>query len=152
MKTRTAALTAVLVAAGLALAGCGGGSDDPTATKSTSVLPLGSQLNSPQPPIGTATPGGGNVTNLPAGFPLPPGTTVGRVATRPSGIAAPMNVPDGDQAAAFWKQALPAAGYTISKAEVTGALGEIKFSGHGCLDGSQIGISGSHVAFECDHK
>jgi hypothetical protein len=151
MTTRTAAFSAVLVAAGLALAGCGG-SDDPTAGQTTSSLPIGSQLNSPQPPIGTATPGGGNLTDLPAGFPLPPGTTVGRVAVRASGIAAPLNVTDGDQAATFWKQALPAAGYPVSKAEVTGALGEIKFSGHGCLEGSQLGISGNHVALECDHK
>lgn len=152
MTTRTAALTAVLLAAGLALAGCGGDDADPTAARTTSGLPIGSQLNSPQPPIGTATPGGGNLADLPAGFPLPPGTTVGRVAVRASGIAAPLNVPDGDQAAAFWKQALPAAGYAVSKAEVTGALGEIRFTGHGCLDGSQLGISGNHVALECDHK
>jgi hypothetical protein len=151
MKTRTAAFPAVLVAAGLALAGCGGDSD-PTAGQTTSSLPIGSQLNSPQPPIGSATPGGGNIKDLPPNFPLPPGTTVGRVAVRASGIAAPLNVTDGDQATAFWKTALPAAGYTVSKAEVSGALGEIKFSGHGCLDGSQLGISGNHVALECDHK
>lgn len=150
MTTRTAALSAALLAAGLALTGCGG--DDPATPQPTSGLPIGSQLNSPQPPISTATPGGGNVTDLPAGFPLPPGTTVGLVAVRASGIAAPMTVTDGDQATAFWKQALPAAGYTVSAAEVTGALGEIKFSGHGCLDGSQLGISGNHVALECDHK
>lgn len=150
MTTRTAALSAALLAAGLALAGCGG--DDPATPQPTSALPIGSQLNSPQPPISTATPGGGNLEDLPAGFPLPPGTTVGRVAVRASGIAAPMTVVDGDQATTFWKQALPAAGYTVSKAEVTGALGEIKFSGHGCLDGSQLGISGNHVALECDHK
>jgi hypothetical protein len=140
------------LAAALALAGCGGSSDDATTAQPTSGLPIGSQLNSPQPPIGTATPGGGNVKDLPAGFPLPPGTTVGRVAVRAGGIAAPMNVPDGDQATAFWKQALPAAGYTVTKAEVTGALGEITFTGHGCLAGSQLGISGNHVAFECDHR
>jgi hypothetical protein len=150
MTTRTAAL--LLAAAGLALAGCGGDDGDPTAGRSTSGLPIGSQLNSPQPPIGTATPGGGNVKDLPAGFPLPPGTTVGRVAVRASGIAAPLTVADGDRATAFWKQALPAAGYTVSTAEVTGALGEIRFTGHGCLDGSQLGISGNHVALECDHK
>ncbi len=152
MKSSTAALPAVLVAAGLALAGCGGDDVDPTAGQTTSTLPIGSQLNSPQPPIGSATPGGGNLEDLPAGFPLPPGTTVGRVAVRASGIAAPLNVTDGDQAAAFWQQALPAAGYPVSKAEVTGALGEIKFSGRGCVDGSQLGISGNHVALDCDHK
>jgi hypothetical protein len=151
MKTRTAAFSAVLAAAGLVLAGCGD-DGDPTAGQTTSSLPIGSQLNSPQPPIATATPGGGNVKDLPPNFPLPPGTTVGRVAVRASGIAAPLNVTDGDQATTFWKTALPAAGYTVSKAEVSGALGEIKFSGHGCLDGSQLGISGNHVALECDHK
>ena len=151
MPTRTAALSAVLLAAGPAVAGCGD-DGDPTAAHTTSGLPIGSQLNSPQPPIGTATPGGGNVEDLPAGFPLPPGTTVGRVAVRASGIAAPLTVVDGDRATAFWTQALPAAGYTVSKAEVTGALGEIRFSGHGCLDGSQLGISGNRVALECDHR
>lgn len=151
MKTCTAALSAVLVAAGLALAGCGG-DGDPTAGQSTSSLPIGSQLNSPQPPISTATPGGGNVNDLPTGFPLPPDTVVGRVAVRATEITAPLTVPDGDLAAAFWKQALPAAGYTVSTAEVTGALGEIKFTGHGCLDGSRLAVSGNHVALSCDHK
>ena len=151
MTTRTAALSAALLAAGLALSACGG-DGDPSASQSKSTLPIGSQLNSPEPPIGTATPGGGNVTDLPPGFPLPPGTVVGRVAVRASGIAAPMTVDDGDKAAAFWQQALPKAGYTVDKSEVTGALGEIKFSGHDCLVGSQIGISGNHIALECDHQ
>lgn len=113
MPTRTAAFSAVLVAAGLALAGCGGGSDDPTAGQTTSSLPIGSQLNSPRPPIGTATQG------------------------------------RRQQVFDYWKQQLPAAGYTIGKAEMVGGIGEISFTGNGCADGSQLGISGPTVAFAC---
>jgi hypothetical protein len=145
MKPRTAALTAGLLAAGLALAGCGSG--DPSAAPRSPTLPTGTSLNSPGATISGT--GGGNIKDLPAGFPLPPGTTVGRVAVRGTDITAPMNVPDGDQAAAFWKQQLPTAGYTVGASTVSDALGAIKFTGHGCTGASQIAISGQHVAFTC---
>jgi hypothetical protein len=64
-------------------------------------------------------------------------------------ITAPMEVPDGERAAAFWKKELPAAGYKISSAVVDKAIGDIKFTGNGCKRGSDIAISGEHVAFLC---
>jgi hypothetical protein len=186
MTPRFATLVAVL-AAGIAVAGCGGGSD-PSASSPT--LPVGSQLNSPRPGVSVApsnaptaagsgaagspgatgddkggangggkgasgtgalpTPAGNTgLGSLPPGFPLPTGTTLGRIAVRASDITAPLEVPDGDRAAAFWKKELPAAGYKISSAVVHKAIGVIKFSGNGCKSGSDIAISGEHIAFLC---
>jgi hypothetical protein len=189
MTPRTAALVAVLAAAGIAISGCGGGSDPASAAPTSPTLPTGS-LNSPGAsiaPSGTAakapTPGesgddkggsngggengsGGGSTpptlptpagntglgSLPAGFPLPQGTTLGRIAVRATDITAPMLVPDGDRAAAFWKTQLPTAGYKVSSAKVSRAFGDIKFSGNGCVVGSDIAISGEHVAFLCKRR
>ena len=109
--------------------------DGPRLAGSTGALPA---------PAGNTGPG-----SLPADFPLPTGTTLGRIAVRSTDITAPMEVPDGGQAAAFWKKELPAAGYKIRSAVVTKAIGEIKFSGNGCKSGSDIAISGEHVAFLC---
>jgi hypothetical protein len=87
--------------------------------------------------------------SLPEGFPLPPGTTLGRIAVRATDITAPLEVPDGAQAATFWKRELPAAGYKTTSFKVTKAIGDIKFSGNGCKSGSDLQISGEHVAFYC---
>jgi hypothetical protein len=187
MTPRTAALVAVLAATGIAISGCGGGSDSASAAPTSPTLPTGSSLNSPGvsvAPSGTAAKppapgqssddkggsngggGGGGSTpptlptpagnsglgSLPAGFPLPQGTTLGRIAVRATDITAPMLVPDGDQAAAFWKTQLPAAGYKVSSATVSRAFGAIKFTGNGCTTGSDIAISGEHVAFLCNRR
>jgi hypothetical protein len=93
--------------------------------------------------------GNSGLGSLPAGFPLPVGTTLGRIAVRATDITAPMDVPDGAKAAVFWRKQLPAAGYKISSAVVTKAIGEIKFIGNGCKRGSDLSISGEHVAFLC---
>jgi hypothetical protein len=92
--------------------------------------------------------GNSGLGSLPAGFPLPGGTMLGRIAVRSTDITAPMLLPDGERAAAFWKKELPAAGYKISSAVVK-EVGDIKFSGNGCKRGSDIAISGEHVAFLC---
>jgi hypothetical protein len=104
----------------------------------------GSSIAALPAPNGNSGPG-----SLPAGFPLPSGTTLGRIAVRSTDITAPMEVPDGARAAAFWKKELPAAGYKISSAAVDKAIGDIKFSGNGCKRGSDIAISGEHIAFLC---
>lgn len=93
--------------------------------------------------------GNSGLGSLPAGFPLPDGTTLGRIAVRTTDITAPMEVPDGAKAAVFWRKQLPVAGYKISSAVVNKAIGEIKFVGNGCKRGSDIAISGEHVAFLC---
>jgi hypothetical protein len=87
--------------------------------------------------------------SLPAGFPLPDGTMLGRIAVSSTDITAPMEVQNGARAAVFWKKELPAAGYKISSAAVVKDVGDIKFSGNGCKRGSDIAISGPHVAFLC---
>jgi hypothetical protein len=92
--------------------------------------------------------GNSGLGSLPAGFPLPSGTMLGRIAVRSTDITAPMEVPDGVQAAVFWKKELPAAGYKISSTVVK-EVGDIKFIGNGCKRGSDISISGEHVAFLC---
>ena len=92
--------------------------------------------------------GNSGLGSLPVGFPLPSGTMLGRIAVRSTDITAPMEVPDGEQAAVFWKKELPAAGYRISSTVVK-EVGDIKFIGKGCKRGSDIAISGEHVAFLC---
>jgi hypothetical protein len=115
--------------------GNGGATGSGNGGSSTGVLP---------------TPNGNSgLGSLPAGFPLPSGTTLGRIAVRTTDITAPMQVPDGSQAAAFWKKQLPAAGYRISSAVVDKEIGDIKFIGNGCKRGSDIAISGEQVAFLC---
>jgi hypothetical protein len=191
MTRRIATLVPVLAAAGIAVAGCGGG--DPSASGPTP--PVGSQSSSPRTGVSVApsnappaagsgsagspgssgatgatgddrggangSGGGGSSTvalpapngnsglgSLPVGFPLPSGTMLGRIAVRSTDITAPMEVPDGEQAAVFWKKELPAAGYRISSTVVK-EVGDIRFIGKGCKRGSDIAISGEHVAFLC---
>ena len=93
--------------------------------------------------------GNSGLGSLPVGFPLPSGTMLGRIAVRSTDITAPMEVPDGEQAAVFWKKELPAAGYRISSTVVDKEVGDIRFIGKGCKRGSDIAISGEHVAFLC---
>jgi hypothetical protein len=190
MTPRIAILVPVLAAAGIAVAGCGGGS--PSASGPASPTPpAGSGPSRPGvsvapsnvPPAAgsagaTGAPGASGATgnggagqgagqggggstgalpapngntglgSLPAGFPLPSGTMLGRIAVDAKDITAPMQVPDGEQAAAFWKKELPAAGYKIT-AVVHKEIGDIKFTGNGCKRGSDLAISGEQVAFLC---
>ncbi|HEY7100945.1 MAG TPA: hypothetical protein VH573_04815 [Mycobacteriales bacterium] len=156
MTPRSAALAALLVAAGIALAGCG--SDQPTdASQTPTINTAGGALNgrpdasSPGGNRVANPPNGANVKNgkIPDGFPLPAGTTIGRVAVRATDITAPMLVPDGDEATSFWQKQLPAAGYTVGTVTVHDALGAIPFTGNGCVTGSQLGVSGEHIQFRC---
>lgn len=87
--------------------------------------------------------------SLPEGFPLPEGTTLGRIAVSKTDITAPLEVPDGAAAAVFWKKELPVAGYKIASDKVSKGIGMIKFTGNGCKTGSDVDISDEHVAFLC---
>jgi hypothetical protein len=155
MMPRTAAVVAALAAVGIALAGCGG--DDPASSApNTPTLPTGALNGAPSGPSSsgnliTNPPNGSNgqAGQLPARFPLPPGTTIGRISARATDITAPMNVPNGDEATSFWKKELPAAGYTVGTVTVHDAIGAITFTGGGCVTGSQLGVSGQHVQFRC---
>jgi hypothetical protein len=156
VRSAGAAVATGLLVAGLA--GCGadvtiGAAPTSSATSPTMVAATVAPTTTGGVPGGAITQppssASGNAGVLPAGFPLPPGTTVGPVAVQGSEIAATLSVPDGKQVFDYWKQQLPAAGYTIGKAEMVGGIGEISFTGNGCADGSQLGISGPTVAFEC---
>jgi len=92
--------------------------------------------------------GNSGLGSLPAGFPLPDGTLLGRIAVSKTDISAPMQVPNGQRAAAFWRKELPAGGYKISAAVVKD-VGNITFTGNGCKRGSDLAISGEQVAFLC---
>ncbi|HEY6746717.1 MAG TPA: hypothetical protein VI357_13485 [Mycobacteriales bacterium] len=156
MSSARTAIAAGLLVAGLA--GCG-------ADVSIGAAPTSSALSTaPSTTVAPTTTGGGVSSGaitrppssgsgsagvLPAGFPLPPGTTVGPVAVQGGEIAATLSVPDGKQVFDYWKQQLPAAGYTVDDAEMVGGIGQISFSGNGCAHGSRLGISGPTVAFRC---
>lgn len=162
MRTARTAVVAGLLVAGLT--GCGaevtiGSAATSSAAAPTSAAPTTVAPTTVAPSTTGGVPGGaitrppsssgGSAGTLPAGFPLPPGTTVGPVTVQGGEIAATLSVPDGKQVFDFWKQSLPTAGYTVSNAEMVGGIGEISFSGNGCADGSQLGISGPTVAFQC---
>jgi hypothetical protein len=161
VNTARTALAAGLLVAGLA--GCGadvsiGAAPSSSAPPTTSAAPTTAPTTTAptttagvpggaitQPPA----PGSGSAGELPAGFPLPPGTTVGPVAVQGTQIAATLTIPDGKQGYDYWIRQLPAAGYEIPGAQMVGGIGQISFTGNGCADGSQLGISGPSVAFVC---
>jgi len=160
MTPRSAALAALLVTAGIALTGCGSDQTATDAPKTPTINTAGGALNgrpdasSPGGNRVANPPNGANVKNgtIPDGFPLPPGTTIGRVAVRATDITAPMLVPDGDEATSFWQKQLPVAGYTVGTVTVHDALGAIQFTGNGCVTGSQLGVSGEHIQFRCQRS
>jgi hypothetical protein len=148
----------------LAAALCGCGAEVTVGSAPTSSAASSAASSAPAPtttaaPTTTGVPGGaitqppssksGTAGLLPAGFPLPPGTTVGPVSVRGGAITATLTGPDGKQAYDYWLRTLPAAGYEVPRAEMVGGIGEITFTGNGCTDGSQLGISGPTVSFEC---
>ena len=169
-------LPACVLLTSLLAAGCGVSvstdDGDPSASPSaaTTTAPGGSAAAGTSPADGIPVPtvsisglpgdGGGTGTaaatatnsagRLPAGFPLPPGSSVGRVVDDGGEIAATLTVPDPAAAATFWKSALPTAGYTVTSAQTAGGFGEIRFSGHGCGGDSQLALQGTTVALQCD--
>ena len=127
----------------------GGSAGSPGATGDDRGGANGSGNNGSSAGALPATNGNSGLGSLPAGFPLPGNTMLGRIAVSSTDITAPMEVPDGARAAVFWKRELPAAGYKISSAVVHKEIGDIKFTGNGCKRGSDVAISGEQVAFLC---
>lgn len=175
--TRSALGVAALCAGTvLAASGCSAGitsTGQPSASTATS--PAGAAGASPSagvdvpglptsgvPGLPSTLPGGGTGSgptggtgtvagaSLPAGFPLPPGATATRVSDDGAEIAATVDVPDAGRAFAFWKSALPAAGYQVSSAQGAAGLFEIRFSGKGYGGNSQIAISQSRASVQLD--
>jgi hypothetical protein len=156
MTSRT---VAGLLAAGLlaapSVAGCGGtggGAGVPTATASGGApTSVGGRPPSRSGGALTSPPaaGAGNAGQLPAGFPLPPGTQVGPVAVGSGGITATLRVSDGKRVYDFWRSRLPAAGYAVTGAQMVGGIGQISFTGRDCTGPSQLGIDDDAVTFAC---
>ena len=129
MTPRSAALAALLVTAGIALAGCGSDQPASSAPQTPTIVTAGGALNG-RPDA--SSPGGNKVVNPPNGGNVKAG-----------------KIPDGDEATSFWQKQLPSAGYTVGQITVHDAIGAIPFTGKGCVNGSQLGVSGEHVQFRC---
>jgi hypothetical protein len=130
----------------LALVGACGGDGDADSTSSSVATPAGLPTSLPTGlptalPSSLSLPGLG--ADVPAGFPIPPGaksevtTVAGGKTLRLSGVSV-------DRAFAFYRDALPKAGYKIVSDEPgNGALpGSLSFTGHGVTGG----LSGTEVA------
>lgn len=115
-----------------------GPQQDPTATSSDPGSGSSSSVTS------------GESAKLPSEFPVPDGAKVTMVAKQSDEIAATMIVADGGKALDFWRTKLPEAGFKVTHTDSIGGLGEIRFSGHGCVANSQIAVTDGTVAVQCD--
>jgi len=152
MTSRTAAAAGVLAAA-LSLAGCSSGSGTAAPAPPTDAGTPAPAATTPSAAAGALTsppaPVAGEPGVLPAGFPVPPGSTVGPVAVEGGEIKATLTVSDGKTGYDFWRSRLPAAGYRITGSQMVGGIGEISFTGRDCAGPSQLGINDDSVTFEC---
>jgi hypothetical protein len=131
-------------AAVLALVGaCGGDGDSTPSSVATPGLPTALPTGLPSLPTALPSLSLPGLGDVPAGFPIPPGaksevtTVAGGKTLRLSGVSV-------DQAFAFYRDALPKAGYKILSDEPgNGVLpGSLSFTGHGVTGG----LSGTEVA------
>ncbi len=159
---RLAALLTGLALAGVVglTAGCGpDGSDGATTPGPSASLPssLASALPTGLPTslptaLSTSLPGVGRIdgatgadalkgTNVPADFPIPPGAKVKLGASLAGTSTVTLTGLTPDAIAAFYRTALPAAGYKITSDTAGGATAHVlAFSGHGVTGG--IGTAG----------
>ncbi|ONH38059.1 hypothetical protein BL254_01070 [Protofrankia sp. BMG5.30] len=115
-------------------------------------LPTG--LPTALPSISASLPGGGQVAtgrdalkaaNVPEDFPIPPGAEVEAGTSRNNESVLTLSGVSDNAVATFYRQALPAAGYTItSDNQIAGLAASIAFEGHG-LSGT-IGTAGIGTA------
>lgn len=101
-------------------------------------------------PTPAQDPSGGTDSVLPPRFPLPDGASVTGGASEADQLAATVTVTDGPAAYAFWRRALGAAGYTVTSSDSAFGIGEIRYRGHGCGGDSQIAVTGTTAAVQCD--
>lgn len=166
--TIAAVATTVCLLAGCSIAVDTGRSPAPSSAgdgSGTSSAPAGIDVPTPSipsipsvdPSVPTATGGtapspgsAGGRDDLPPAFPLPGGATVASGTRTSDEIDASITVQDGDAAARFWRTALPAAGYTVTSADSGFGASEIRFRGHGCAGNSQIAVTGTTAAVQCD--
>jgi hypothetical protein len=155
IRHRITAAVATLVAA-LFLAACSvgvGGSDPetPTATQAPAAT---------QPAGGEGTGAGQASGNVLASFPIPPGATVAARNESADGVSIRLASVSADDVAAFYRQALPQAGYTIlSDAQIgTGggvSVGGLRFEGHGyqgTVGSVAAGLGGGTVGITIERK
>ncbi|WP_445548615.1 hypothetical protein [Frankia sp. CiP1_Cm_nod2] len=137
-----------------------GGTPGPAGPSGSVSLPGGLPTSLPTglptalPSISASLPGGGQVAtgrdalkaaNVPADFPIPPGAEVGAGTSRNNESVLTLSGVSDNAVAAFYRQALPAAGYTItSDNQIAGLAASIAFEGHG-LKGT-IGTAGIGTA------
>jgi len=154
MTSRTA-VAAGLLAAAVLLAGCSGdggtaATGSPGAAVSTPPAPTPAATTPSQAaPTSPPAPVAGEPGLLPAGFPVPPGTKVGKVSVAGGEITARLAVTDGKTVYDFWRSHLPAAGFRITGSQMVGGIGEISFTGRSCAGHSQLGINDDAVTLEC---
>lgn len=127
-----------------------GGIPTQVSVPSITGLPTGLPTGGPGTPPSQASTPGAAPTYLPERFPLPSGTRVVNSVKDGKELAATLTVPDAAKAYSFWKSSLPGAGYRVTSAQTVGANSEIRFSGHGCGGNSQIAITSSGVAVQCE--
>ena len=126
----------------VALAGCSGGSSDepppaPPAVEGEAPAEGGEQSEASQIVTGDEA-----RARLPENFPVPEGATDFQANTIQGSVGVLMTVPDGKAALDFYRQQLPAAGYTVQE----GAPPEmVPFSG-GDIGGGTVTAQGNQVA------
>ncbi len=154
MRYRMGAIAASCGLAVLLLGACSAsvGTDGATGSVSPSGLPtsLPTGLPTALPSISVSLPGGGDVAtgsdalkaaNIPADFPIPPGVKVETGTSRNNESTVTLTGVSDSAVAAFYRTALPAAGYTItSDNQISGLVASLGFEGHG-LTGT-IGAAG----------
>ncbi len=102
------------------------------------------------PSVSVSLPGGGQVAtgsdalkaaNVPADFPIPPGAKVEAGTSRNNESVVTLTGVSDSAVATFYRQALPAAGYTITNDnQISGLVASIGFEGHGLI--GSIGAAG----------
>lgn len=151
VRSRIARVAVALLAA-LAVAACSG-EDVPEVPDVPTALPeLPSDLPTALPELPSALPTDlplDTNAQLPAGFPVPPGATVGEVVQIGEQTSATIAVPSAQEAYDFYLDALPGAGYTVDSSQFAAGAGGITISGGGLQDG-QLGFVGDSVAVQLD--
>jgi hypothetical protein len=118
-----AAAASFLVAAGLAVAGCGGGADTDVVEDTPRTLPACAGAGT-----GVAPP-----EAFPPDFPLPSGTVLTSAESPFEGQLVLSGAVPGDlqDAAAFFNRALPESGYEVGIGDAEGVESEAPFTGNG---------------------
>lgn len=149
MRTRLARLAVPLLAA-LAVAGCSEEQRPELPDAPTVELP--SDLPTALPDLPSDLPTDLPLdpdAQLPAGFPVPPGATVGTVVDLGGQLNTTIDVASGQEAYDFYVGALPGAGYTVDASQFAAGAGGITISGGG-LQSGEIGFIGDQVALTLD--